>query len=292
MSANFVKLLFIVNPGAGKNKIDWPLEITKYFEGKPYQTDLFELPNPCSKEKIAGKISSSKPDMVIAVGGDGTLNYFINRYAGIQLPLVVFKGGTGNDFHWLLYGDLIVEDQLQLVLNTTPRPIDVGRCNERYFINGVGIGLEGAVVKTLHGKAKRPGKTSFLLSILQNIFTYRSKAYNIHSLEKQFSGKKLLVDISNGRRAGGGFHIAPTAKADDGLLDIILAEALSPLQRLRYLPVIEKGKHLSLPFIHHFLTRHIRIECTEIVPYHLDGEYFEDQVFEIQLLPGVLMVRY
>jgi diacylglycerol kinase family enzyme len=168
----------------------------------------------------------------------------------------------------------------------------MGKCNERYFINGIGIGFEGAVVKTLHGKKKRPGKASFFISILKNVLTYRSKTYRIQSAEQNCTGKKLLVDISNGRRAGGGFHIAPTARADDGLLDIVIADALSPLQRLRYLPSIEKGKHLQLPFIQHYLSRQISIECAEPVPFHLDGEYAVAKKFDIEILPGFIHFRY
>ncbi|MDB5280098.1 MAG: hypothetical protein JWR61_5053, partial [Ferruginibacter sp.] len=179
---------------------------------------------------------------VFIAGGDGTLNYFINHYLSIQLPLVLFKGGTGNDFHWLLYGTKTLEEQLQTALNEEAKPIDLGKCNDRYFINGVGIGFEGAVVKALTGRNKLPGKTSFLLTILKKIFTYRSANYLIQCGEKAIAGRKLLVDISNGRRAGGGFHIAPKAAANDGLLDVVIADALTVLKRLRYLPVIEKGK--------------------------------------------------
>jgi diacylglycerol kinase (ATP) len=229
---------------------------------------------------------------IFIVGGDGTLNYFINQYRGIHLPLVLFKGGTGNDFHWLLYGDQTLEAQLQLALNRAPKPIDIGKCNDRYFINGLGIGFEGAVVKELSGKKKRPGKTSFFISILKNIFTYRSKYYTIESAERSLKGKMFLVDVSNGRRAGGGFHIAPEAKADDGLLDIIIADALQPIKRLFYLPVIEKGRHLQLSFIHHYHTKQITIECEELVPYHLDGEYAEAKNFNIQILPAELNFRF
>ena len=228
---------------------------------------------------------------IFIVGGDGTLNYFINHYPDIHLPLVLFKGGTGNDFHWLLYGEQTLEAQLQIALNATPKPIDIGKCNERYFINGLGIGFEGAVVKDLSGKKKRPGKASFFISILKNIFTCRSKYYTIESAERSLHGKMFLVDINNGRRAGGGFHIAPEAKADDGLLDVIIADALHPLQRLFYLPVIEKGKHLHLPFIHHYHTKQITIACEELVPYHLDGEYGEAKVFNIEILPGAVNFR-
>ena len=229
---------------------------------------------------------------VFIVGGDGTLNYFINQYPDIKLPLVVFNGGTGNDFHWLLYGSKTLDQQIETALLAQPKPIDIGKCNGRYFINGIGIGFEGDVAKALTGKKKRPGKTSFLLTILKKIFTYHSKVYSISCVGHHLSGKKLLVDISNGRRAGGGFQIAPQAKADDGLFDVVIVDALSPLQRLRYLPVIEKGKHLHLSFIRHFRTGSIIVESDELLQYHLDGEYEESQKLAIEILTGALNFRF
>jgi YegS/Rv2252/BmrU family lipid kinase len=229
---------------------------------------------------------------VFISGGDGTLNFFINKYPEIKLPLSIFKGGTGNDFHWLLYGNKTMEEQLEAVLQSEAKPIDIGKCNGHYFINGIGVGFEGEVAKALTGKKKRPGKTSFLLTILKKIFTYHSNTYSIRSAEQTLTGKKLLVDISNGRRAGGGFHIAPGAEADDGLFDIVIVDALNTLQRLRYLPVIEKGKHLHLPFIHHFRTVNIIVESNELIQFHLDGEYHESQKVEVQILPGALNFRF
>lgn len=225
-------------------------------------------------------------------GGDGTLNFFINHYPAIQLPLVIFKGGTGNDFHWLLYGTQTLEEQLQVALQATPKPIDIGKCNERYFINGAGIGFEGEVARALTGKKKLPGKTSFFITILKKIFGYRCKEYTIQSAEYNSIGKKLLIDISNGRRAGGGFHIAPEARADDGFFDVVIAGPLTVLQRLLYLPVIEKGKHLPLKVITHFHTQTIHIESSSPLQYHLDGEYDTDAEIEIEMLPARLLFRY
>ena len=229
---------------------------------------------------------------IFIVGGDGTLNYFINQYPHISLPLVIFNGGTGNDFHWLLYGKQTLDQQLDIALNESAKPIDMAKCNDRYFINGLGLGFEGEVAKALVGKKKYSGKISFLITILKKIFTYHSKNYLIKSSEGIVQGKKLLVDISNGARSGGGFHVAPEAKANDGLLDIIIANPINALQRLWYLPVIEKGKHLRLSIIQHFRTSKITIESDQIIQYHLDGEYFEDEKLIIQLLPGKLSFRY
>jgi len=228
---------------------------------------------------------------VFIVGGDGTLNYFINQYPELKLPLVIFNGGTGNDVHWMLYGKISFEEQLELVLSVAPKSIDAGKCNERLFINGIGIGFEGAVAKSLMAKKKLPGKTSFLIAVLKKVFSYRSQYYSINSEETTLNKKLLIIDVANGRRAGGGFHIAPKALIDDGWLDVILIDALPPLMRLRYLPIIEKGKHLHLSIILHFRTKKIIIESDQLIQAHLDGEVYENKKLQIEILPFWFLFR-
>jgi diacylglycerol kinase (ATP) len=227
------------------------------------------------------------------VGGDGTLNYFFNKYPGIRLPLVVFKGGTGNDVHAVLCKDQSFDEQLQIALTAAPKQVDAGKCNEKYFINGVGIGFEGAVAKSLTGKKKkRPGKAAFMGTILQKVFFYSSKKYKTVSEECKIEDHHLLISVMNGHRAGGGFHIAPTSEIDDGLLDVVMVKKLHPFQRLRWLPVIEKGKHLELSFIKHFRTKKLIITCEEPMDTHLDGEYYSAKRLEIEMLPGKYLFRY
>ena len=227
------------------------------------------------------------------VGGDGTLNYFFNKYRGIKLPLVIFNGGPGNDVHSLLYKNKTFEEQLQTALTATPRAVDAGKCNEKYFINGVGIGFEGAVAKRLTGKKKkRSGKAAFMGTILQKVFFYSSKKYKACSDEYNLEDQKLLISVMNGHRAGGGFHIAPSSAIDDGLLDVVMVDKLHPFLRLRWLPVIEKGKHLDLPFIKHFRTKKLIITSDEAMDTHLDGEYYSAKRVEIELLPAKYLFRY
>ena len=230
---------------------------------------------------------------VWVVGGDGTLNYFINKYPGIRLPLVIFNGGTGNDVHSILYNQKSFDEQLQLALIAVPKPVDAGRCNEKYFINGVGIGFEGAVAKRLAGKKKtRPGKAAFMGTILQKVFFYGSKRYKTISEEYKGDGQRLLISVMNGHRAGGGFHIAPSSAIDDGLLDVVMVDKLHPFRRLRWLPVIEKGKHLDLPFIKYFRTKKIIITSEQAMDSHLDGEYYSAKRLEIELLAAKYLFRY
>ena len=227
------------------------------------------------------------------VGGDGTINFFFNKYPGIRLPLVVFNGGTGNDVHAVLYKSKTFEEQLEVALTANPKAIDAGKCNEKYFLNGVGIGFEGSVAKSLTGKRKkRSGKAAFMSTILQKVFFYTSKKYKAAANEYTMEGERLLISVMNGHRAGGGFHIAPSSAIDDGLLDVVIVDKLNPLRRLRWLPVIEKGKHLDLPFIKHFRTKRFIVTSEEPMDAHLDGEYYSAKRLEIELLPAKYLFRY
>ena len=182
---------------------------------------------------------------------------------------------------------------MQIALTAAPRAVDAGKCNEKYFINGVGIGFEGAVAKSLTGKKKkRSGKAAFMGTILRKVFFYNSKKYKASANEYKVEDQKLLISIMNGHRAGGGFHIAPSSAIDDGLFDVVMVDKLHPFLRLRWLPVIEKGKHLGLPFIKHFRTKRLIITSEELMDTHLDGEYYSAKRLEIELLPARYLFRY
>ncbi len=219
------------------------------------------------------------------IGGDGTLNYFINKYPDIELPLSIFPGGTGNDFHWMLYGNMNIENQVDQILNGEKKMVDAGICNDLLFLNGLGIGFDGAIVNDLSGKRKLAGKTSYLISILKNIITYKEKLYHMFFDGNIIETKCFMISVANGRRYGGGFLVAPEASFSDSLLDVIIINKIAPLKRIRYLPVIEKGKHIHLPFIKYKQTAEILIQTNEAVHAHIDGEYLQSDMFKVVCIP-------
>jgi diacylglycerol kinase (ATP) len=284
MQAASRNIAIVCNPLAGNGKaVQLAARILAELRSRNISNQVFDDNWPLAFDEFTD---------VFIVGGDGTLNYFINHYPDITIPLAIFNGGTGNDLHWLLYGETGLAEQLELVLSAAAKPVDAGKCNDRYFINGVGIGFDGAVAKSLTGKKKKAGKTSFMIAILKRIFFYRSRTYTISSEQINQTSASLLLGVANGRRAGGGFHIAPEASATDGLLDVICVGAISPLKRLRYLPVIEKGKHLNLSFIQYYKTKKIRIASTREMDAHLDGEYYCGKAMQIEILPGRFLFRF
>lgn len=218
-------------------------------------------------------------------GGDGTINWFINQYPDIALPLSVFAGGSGNDFHWMLYGDKKVEEQVELVLEASPQWVDAGNCNGKIFLNGVGIGFDGAIVRDLLGKKKLAGKASYLLSILKHIVSYHEKPCMLEMPEEKISQDCFMISVANARRYGGGFHVAPKASLTDALLDINIVGKISPLRRMKYLPVIERGEHLDLDFIQYRQANKITVSSPVKLHTHVDGEYRHENIFEIEILP-------
>jgi diacylglycerol kinase family enzyme len=101
-----------------------------------------------------------------------------------------------------------------------------------------------------------------------------------------------MISVANAKRYGGGFLVAPRSSVDDGLLDLSIVGKISPLKRIRYLPVIEKGEHLELPFISYQQTPVVKITSPQNLHAHLDGEYMFAREFDISLLPGRFSFLY
>jgi diacylglycerol kinase (ATP) len=223
------------------------------------------------------------------IGGDGTLHHFINQYPDLSIPISIFNGGTANDFHWMMYGKIGLEDQFNKLLNSKPTFIDAGTCNGRLFINGAGIGFDGAIVKDVIGKTKFDGKLSYMFSILKNVVFYKEYNAEIILENATVTQKCFMINVANGKRYGGGFNVTPKASVTDGLLDINIVGKVFPLKRIRYLPVIEKGKHLDLPFVLYKQESKVYIKSDRILDAHLDGEYFSASEFNIECLPKKIL---
>lgn len=226
------------------------------------------------------------------IGGDGTLNYFINKYRDIKIPMVIFKGGTGNDFAWHLYGEISLETQTELVLDVKGRPVDAGVCNGRYFINGMGIGFDGEVVRSMLSGNLLRGHLKYLWAVIKTILNYREPIYEVNNGDGISANKFLIFIIANASRAGGGFLVSPESNCNDGYLNVITCKPLSLFKRLINLPLIKKGMHLRLSFIQQQKIKHLQITCRKKTAAHIDGEFMEADEFKIEILPSHYLFKY
>jgi len=226
------------------------------------------------------------------IGGDGTLSYFLNLYTSIQIPIVIFKGGTGNDFATRLYGKISIAEQINKVIDAAPQYVDAAECNGRKFINGVGVGFDGEVLQSINAIRILGGHLGYLWIVLKKIFSFKEGFYQIQYYDDDLSGKYLLFMITNSSSTGGGFMVSPEAQIDDGKLNMVLCKPLPVLKRLKYLPVIEKGKHLNKDFIVHKTITNIKIECEKETLAQIDGELLSAKTFDIKVLPGRYLFKY
>jgi diacylglycerol kinase (ATP) len=225
------------------------------------------------------------------IGGDGTLNYFINKYPDCDLPLVIFKGGTGNDFAWKLFGNKNLEDCFSIALDALPRKTDAGVCNGKYFLNGVGIGFDGEIVKSIdREKTFFKGHLAYYAAALRQMFFFHENYLEVNAKDVNWKSPAFMLTVANGSRYGGGFLVAPDASVDDGLLDIILIPRISIFQRLNLLPGAGKGKHMRIT--QSTRSQYVTVRADGKVAAHFDGEAMEADNFEINVLPQKFLFRY
>ena len=132
----------------------------------------------------------------------------------------------------------------------------------------------------------------YLFVVIKKIFSFKEFSFRITTGEKPLNNKFLLVIINNSSRTGGGFMVSPKASLTDSKLDMVLCEQLPVLKRLRYLPIIEKGKHLELPFIHYSHEDSVKIECDKELYAQIDGELISGRSFDIKVIREGLTVLY
>jgi diacylglycerol kinase family enzyme len=185
------------------------------------------------------------------MGGDGTINYTINHFKEIAIPIGIIRCGTGNDFSDMLLGKKSLMEQFETAIFDSPKSVDAGICNGQLFINGVGIGFDGWIVKRLLAKGIFSGKAAYYSTIISLLFFYKESTVMLSIDEQTQNTDLFMLSLANAQTYGGGFKVAPLADVKDGWLECILVKKVSLLKGLRYLPVIEKGEHLNknLPFI-------------------------------------------
>jgi len=228
---------------------------------------------------------------VVIVGGDGSINYIINRYPKISIPIGIIPSGSGNDLAYTLFPGSDLDEQIDNALHGPTQYIDAGQCNGRIFLNCLGVGFDGEVAKEVQNVKWLNGVLKYYWVVVKKIITYRSSSIKVSWMGGQLSSPLFMVTAANGYRSGGGFKVAPGADWQDGLLELVIIHPLPVWKRFRYLPWIEKGKHLNLPFIDNYKTERIFIHSEKKMTGHLDGEIIQSDHFDISVMRGRYLFR-
>ena len=155
----------------------------------------------------------------------------------------------------------------------------------------IGLGFDGEVLRKMKTVRLIGGHLGYLLVVIRLIFSYREKWMTLQWAGSQLRTQLLLCQVSNSSRTGGGFHVAPHAIINDGWLNLTFCEPKTILQRLLFLPKVEKGKHLSETGVHTHTIQQLEISAEADVYYQLDGELRCSNHFTIDLAERKLRVR-
>ena len=285
--------LIVINPASGRSTYKERLE---YLKERLLQSGLESTEFYTEKEGTGDLLSHIREDSdineIIVLGGDGTLNYVVNELLENPLPISIVSNGTGNDSVKSLHGEKNFKKQGEIAIHGTNKRFDLGLCNGRAFVNGVGIGFDGQVVQEMSvRKRKRGSHLDYLWTVLRTVAGFREKDLSFSLDEKKFTRRILLMTISNGTTFGGGFVINPHASSNDGSLDICVLNEIAPLSRFWHLPKLKTGSHEALKACEFFKARNVLIDRSDELVAHLDGEFIGHPPFESSILPEAIQVR-
>jgi YegS/Rv2252/BmrU family lipid kinase len=305
--AGMTRYKVIANPNAGHGKGAQAIptieaELTRL--GLDF--DLVRTERVGHATQLASQAAVDGYDVLVAAGGDGTVNEVLNglmeaRSKGLNRPaLGVICAGRGNDFAPAAGIPEDIPGGCQVLKDDHRRTIDIGYVaggnvpQGRFFANTVGIGFDAIVTIQAARLPRMGGFLSFLVAILRTIFLYyKGPTVKIDYDGRTLTTPTLLVSIMNGRRLGGGFWMAPDARIDDGLFEVVIGRQVSQLRILSLIPHFMKGTHNTQPEVSTLRAARLVVSAVDGgLPAQSDGEIIsvDGTRLEIELLPRQLEV--
>lgn len=283
-------LTFIVNPAAGNG---YALKIEQQIQAEITRRNLtcsfVHTDRPGHATELARSAAdTSECTGVIAIGGDGTAYEVACGLMNSGVPMGIIPAGTGNDFIKTVSIPKKPLEALEFILTHKPRPVDVGGLNDRLFLNVCGTGFDVTVLDyTLAAKKYCRGLLPYLIGLIRGIAHYKPVHVRFtvdgHTEEREV----LICSIANGRYFGGGIAICPEATADDGLLDLVIAEH-QPRWKLPFLvPTLLMGGIDKFSFTTHKRCKTVEL-YSEGMRLNADGEVSNIDQAKFSVLQGAL----
>tara|TARA_Y100000034_G_scaffold40026_2_gene49324 strand:- start:16023 stop:16886 length:864 start_codon:yes stop_codon:yes gene_type:complete len=285
------KILLILNPNSGRGLGKQYLPtIKKFFKNQNLDTFLTKKAKDATNKAKANK---NKYNIIIAAGGDGTINEVVNGLIGGKASLAIIPIGTANALASQFNIPTDVHEACKLILKKKPKKVDIGKANNHYFLQSCGVGFDSKVISDVNTKYKqKTGKLLFYLNIIKNLFRYDLPKLRIIVDNKVTNGYTAI--IMNSKYYAGNFIIAPKAKIDDGILNIIVIEKNSPLLIIQaVLGGHLFGKLLDFDDFSHYTGKNIKIQSIEKKSFiQTDGELIGIAPVEVKVLNKKLSVIY
>ena len=235
---------------------------------------------------LAKRAIEEQSRLVVAVGGDGTVNEVLQAMACTTIPLAIVPTGSGNGLARHCGLPLQIEEAVKLILDSKIEEIDLGKCNETFFISNAGVGYDAWICHQIK-ESKSRGLSMYIREVVKHYFSYKSDTYYIKADGNEITQKAFFLNIANGTEFGYGFAIAPNASIQDGFLDLVLVKKINFFTGFKF---VWDGWNKRLPYNSNCIflkAKRIEIESKGGLKYYqADGDGYksnEKQVMKVKL---------
>ncbi|HNP86545.1 MAG: diacylglycerol kinase family lipid kinase [Chloroflexi bacterium SZAS-1] len=286
------RALIVFNPNAGQaGTLEQDIHTARdIWREHGWQVELQPTRGPGDGIRIAREAAAQHFDVVIAAGGDGTVNEVVNGLAGTQTALGALPIGTVNVWVRELGLPLQPRAAAEALLACQPRTIDLGRAGDRYFLLMCGVGFDAAVTAEVRSDEKRRlGMFAYLLRALNLATRFRGTLARIVVDGKLIRSRVLMVVLGNSQLYGGVVKVTSRASLDDGLLDLCIIKGRTLWSApFRLLSILTQRYNLD-PKLEYHRAREINIITRRPLPVQVDGDHIGETPMRFQAVPGALI---
>lgn len=283
---------FIYNPRSGLIHPEQFIRriIAYYFPSNLCSYDFSKTEGKGHAFEIAKNAAEQDYDIVVAIGGDGTVNETASGLVNSETALGIMPNGSGNGLARGLGIPISIRRAAKLITTGKIRTIDVGQIGAQHFFVIAGLGLDAMIGKRFE-EGRMRGPAPYYVAGVREFFRYHEPQYEIKFEGQTIRTRALLVAIANTKQYGNNAIIAPNARPDDGLLDLAIIEPTSFASVVYYLPSLFTGRIDRAPFTRIYRATKFQIYREFPAPYTLDGEVFEGKnLISVTMLPKALQV--
>jgi diacylglycerol kinase (ATP) len=285
------KIAFIINPiSGGINKQHFPALIGRYLDRNQFDIEINFTRSAEHNLELAQEAVITKKDIVVAVGGDGTINNIAKYMVNTGILFGIIPQGSGNGLARHLKIPLNNVNALKVINKLHRKNIDAGMANDQFFVNVAGAGFD-AHVSWMFANAPKRGFWSYTKITLNEFANYKPQPYELIVDGKTITRDAFIICVANGSQYGNNAYIAPQANLDDGLFDISIMKPF----KVHQMPVIGLEmflkKYNNSKYVDALKGTEIVIKRPEAGVFNIDGEpVMMDKDIHIKVLPEALKV--
>ena len=283
---------FIYNPHSGIIHPEHLIKrhISYYFPKNLCYYDFDITERRGHAHELTREAVNKKYDIVVAIGGDGTVNEVASGLVNSETALGIIPNGSGNGLARGLGIPISIRRATKLITTGQIRTIDVGQIEDQYFFVIAGLGFDAMIGKRFEG-GKIRGPAPYYVAGVREFFRYHEPEYEIKFDGQTIKTRALIVAVANLKQYGNNAIIAPHAKPDDGLLDLAIIEPTNFVSVIYYLPTLFTGRIDQTPFTRIYRATKFEIMREFPAPYTRDGEVVDGQThLTVTMLPRALNV--